>query len=78
MEKVQRLSREGVGASAPKYSLSVNGENDIVCASGKLEDVPVDHRLNCMGVANPCEQKHGQMIQESPEIHCCENYTNVL
>ena len=78
MEKVQRLSREGVGASAPKYSLSGNGENDIVCASGKPEDVPVDHRLNCTGLANLCEQKHGRMTQENPEIHCCENYTNVL
>ena len=29
------------------------------------EDVPVDRRLNCMGVANPCERKHGQMIHEN-------------
>ena len=61
MGKVQRLSREGVGASAPKYSLSGNGENDIVCASGKPEDVPVDRRLNCIDVANQCEHKHGDL-----------------
>ena len=64
--KVQRLSRKGVGPSGPKRSLSGNGEDDIVSASGKPEDVPVDHRLNCIGVANQCEQKHGQMIRENP------------
>ena len=53
-------------------------DDDIVCAFGKPKDVPVDHRLNCMGIANLCEQKHGRMTQENPEIHCCENYTNVL
>ena len=38
-------------------------EDDIVCASGKPEDVPVDRRLNCVGVANPREHKHGQKTQ---------------
>ena len=53
-------------------------EDDIVCASGKPEDVPDDHRLNCAGAANLREHEHGRMMQENPEIHCCENYTDVL
>jgi hypothetical protein len=42
-------------------------DDDIVCASGKPEDVPLDQRLNCTGAANPCEHKHGRMIQENPD-----------
>ena len=42
-------------------------DDDIVCASWKPEDVPVDHRLNCAGVANLRERKHGRMIHENPD-----------
>lgn len=47
-EKVQRPSRKGVGGKRRRSTPAPEGVDDMVCACGKPQDVPVDHRLNCL------------------------------
>ena len=47
-EKVQRLSRKGVGRKRVRSAPAPEGVDDIVCAAWKHADVPVDHRFNCL------------------------------
>ena len=47
-EKVQRLSRKGVGRKRVRSAPAPEGVDDIVCSAWKHADVPVDHRFNCL------------------------------